>query len=275
MTQGQILQLYPTGPDHVSLKGLYLSHDLRATAPEDRPFVYSNYITSLDGRIAVPHRSRPGLVVPDSIANDRDWRLFQELAIQTDILITSGRYLRDYEDGRAQEILRVYDDPRFADLAEWRAARGLSRQPDILVISRSLDFPIPEPLRSGGRRVHVATVENTDPDRLETLRKEAEIVIAGKEGVEGDVLVHELHRRGYRLMFNATGPKVLHLLLSADQLHRLYLTHAGKMLGGMPYSTILEGDLLEQPAGFQLNTLYFDPVALDGLGQLFLSYDRV
>ncbi len=153
-----VTRLYPQPSGQESLHGLYLSHDLRALADAmDRPFVYSDYVVSLDGRIAVPHSTKPGLTVPKAIANDRDWRLFQELAVQADVVITSGRYLRDYADGRAQEILRVYDDPRFADLKEWRLSRGLmpaagacgdQRQP-LVFDSRSVDAR-----RSGGAHLH-------------------------------------------------------------------------------------------------------------------------
>ena len=82
-------------------------------------------------------------MVPKDTANERDWRLFQELAAQADLIISSGRYLRDWADGRAQEILQT-DDPRFADLRQWRQDRGLSPQPDIAIISGSLNFPVPE-----------------------------------------------------------------------------------------------------------------------------------
>jgi len=44
-------------------------------------------------------------MVPRAIANERDWRLFQELSAQADIFLTSGRYLREWAKGQAQEIL--------------------------------------------------------------------------------------------------------------------------------------------------------------------------
>ena len=59
------------------------------------------------------------MMVPKNIVNDRDWRLYQELAAQADLIISSGRYLRDWADDRAQEILQV-DNPEFADLKTWR-----------------------------------------------------------------------------------------------------------------------------------------------------------
>ena len=278
-----VLQLYPHPGGERDLYGLYLAHDLRryASAPtaetsRSRAFVYSNYVTSLDGRIAVPRADGSGLRVPDMIANDRDWRLFQELAVQADMVITSGRYLRDYAEGNAQEILRVYDDPAFADLKDWRTAHGLTPQPDLAVISASLDFPIPDALTAGDRTVVVFTVEAADPARMRRLQEQAgRVVIAGKEQVQGRALVDAMTELGYTTIYNATGPKVLHLLLADDMLDRLYLTQAGRLLGGDPFSTIVDGPLLDPPIGMRLSTLYYDPHALDGIGQLLGAYDRV
>ncbi len=232
-------------------------------------------MTSIDGRIAIPHPSRPGLVVPNNIANVRDWRLFQELAAQADMIISSGRYLRDWTDGRAQEILKV-DDPRFADLREWRQSQGLSPQPDIAIISDSLHFPVPDVLSSGGRKVVVFTSANPNAERVvEIESKGAQVIIAGEERVEGAMLVQRMSDLGYRTVYSAAGPKVLHLLLSGRVLNRLYVTHANRLLGGQPFSSIVEGALLESAVDLQINSVYLDPHALDGLGQLFVSYDRV
>lgn len=274
MDRDTIRQLYPTARD-VALHGLYLSHDLRRFGAEsDRAYLYSNYVVSLDGRIAIP-REGGGMKVPDTTANDRDWRLFQELAVQSDIIITSGRYLRDYEAGKAQEILAVYDKPQFADLRDWRAARGLSPQPDLAVVSGSLDFTIPAVLIEQQRRVIVFTDEAADKDRVAQLRDQAgEVVIAGEEKVEGRPMIDGLTGLGYRTVFMGTGPQVHRMLVADNVVDRYYMTLAHRFLGGDPYSTVIEGALLPAPVGVTLNTLYHDPHALDGLGQLFLSYNR-
>ena len=271
-----IIRLFPLPSQDFPLKGLYLSHNLRENKRGSwDSFVYSNYVTSLDGRIAVPHPSKAGMVVPDQITNPRDWRLFQELAVQADIIITSGRYLRDYAEGRAQEILRVYDDPQFADLKDWRTERGLSPQPDLAVISGSLDFPVPPALIQGDRNIVVITTDRADPGRIQALEKQTgEVIIAGEGSVNGNKLVESLLEMGYRTIYNATGPKVLHLLLAAGVLDHLYLSFVNRLLGGSPFSSIVEGELLDPPADFILNTIYLDPHALNGLGQLFTSYNR-
>ena len=214
--------------------------------------------------------------MPKQIANRRDWRLFQELTVQADVIISSGRYLRDYAEGHAQEILRAgADDPLFTGLREWRIARGLPPQPDIAVISASLDFPIPDALTAGGRRVLIFTIRQADPQRMRTLEAHAgvQLIVAGETSVSGDRLVQAMAELGYRTIYSATGPKVLHLLLAAGVLDRLYLTLANRLLGGQPFSTIVEGPLLVPPAGMKLSTAAFDPSGLDGLGQLFLSYE--
>ncbi len=270
-----VLQLYPLPAGERPLSHLYLSHNLRQYSQQTgRAFVYSNFVVSLDGRIAIPHPTRPGLTVPQSIANERDWRLFQELAAQADILISSGRYLRDWADGRAQEILLI-DDPRFADLRDWRQSQGLPPQPDIAIISGSLDLPIPDVLTAGGRKVVVFTTANPNPDRVAEIESQAgRVVVAGETRVDGALLVQHMTEMGYQTVYSAAGPKIMHLLLAGSILDRLYLTHANRLLGGRPYATTVEGALLEPAANLSINTIYLDAHALDGLGQLLVSYNR-
>jgi riboflavin biosynthesis pyrimidine reductase len=271
-----VLQLYPLPAQERPLKGLYLSHDLREDGPRaaGRPTIYSNFVTSLDGRIAIPHPTRPGMMVPKTTANERDWRLFQELAAQADLIISSGRYLRDWADGRAQEILQV-DDPRFADLRAWRRDRGLPAQPDIAIISRSMRFPIPDVLTEGGRKVVVFTTADADPARVEAVRQKlGQIVVAGETSVEGGPLAQSMADLGYKTVYAAAGPKIHHLLLAAGVLDRLYLTYANRLLGGDPFSSIVDGPLLEPAVGMALGAVYYDAQAPDGLGQLFVQYNR-
>ncbi len=270
-----ITQLYPLPTAERPLKGTYLAHNLRQySQATDQAFVYGNFVTSLDGRIAIPHPTKPGMIVPNNTANDRDWRLFQELAAQADLIISSGRYLRDWADGRAQEILRV-DDPAFADLKDWRQARGLSPQPDIAIVSGSLQFPIPDVLTAGGRRVVVFTTADPDPDRVAEIEANAgQVIVAGADSVAGDRMVQQMTELGYRSVYSAAGPKILHLLMAGGALDRLYLTQANRLLGGQPFSSIVEGDLLDPAFEMTLNTIYFDPHGVDGLGQLFVSYNQ-
>lgn len=271
-----IWQLYPLPTQEVALEGLYLRHDLRRQSEQlGRPFVYTNYVTSIDGRIAIPRPEGKGMMVPKETSNDRDWRLFQELAVQADVIISSGRYLRDYAEGRTQEILRAYDEPRFADLGRWRAQRGLADYPDLAIVSGSLDFPIPPFLTQSGRQVIVITHAAADAARRQKLENDgARVTTAGESDVSGAAAIAALGQLGYRTIYMATGPRVHHLLLADNALDRLYTTIAHRLLGSQPFSSLVEGDLLRPAVGMRLHSLHFDPHALDGLGQQFVCYER-
>ncbi|MBK8899769.1 MAG: dihydrofolate reductase family protein [Anaerolineaceae bacterium] len=270
-----IKQLFPTVTER-PLPNLYLNHNLRELARQQaRPFVYANFVLSLDGRIAIAHPTSPGFTIPKNVANPRDWRLFQELAAQADLIITTGRYLRDWAEGRAQEILEV-DDPAYADLRTWRADQGLPAQPDIAILSATLDFPIPPILTANGRRVFVFTPANPDPIRAAEVEAEAGSLFEAGEGrVSGQKMMQILADLGYQTVYSAAGPMVLHTLLAGQVLNRLYLTQVGRLLAGYPFASIVEGPLLETAVDTKLYTVYHDPEALDGLGQLLLAYDIV
>ncbi len=273
----KILQLYPAPCREVSLRGLYLEHDIRAHAEGlDRVFVCANFVGSLDGRIAVPDPSGKGVTLAEAITNPRDWRLFQELAVQADILITSGRYLREYAVGVKQEILQIYTDPQFEDLRSWCLSRGVPPQPDLAVISNRLDFDVPPALLEDDRSLLIFTTKSADPAQIQRLKDQgAKILFSGEKNVDGRELCAHMTELGYQTAYSGAGPKVLHLLASSGVLDRLYLTFVNRILGGDPYASILEGPLLDPPLDLQLNTLYFDPYGIEGLGQLFASYDRV
>ncbi len=271
---GKLLELFPEHGLKRELEGLYLQEDLRNRPDPSSVLVYANFITSLDGRIAVPH-PEGGLTVPDGISNPRDWRLFQELAVQADVLLSSGRYLREYSEGRAQELLRVYDDPALADLGNWRLEKGLDRYPAIAFISASLDFPLPPALIEGDRKIIIITCEDAPEERKQELMDTGlELLFAGKTRVTGGAAVEQLAKLDLKLIYSAAGPQVLHMLLEAQVLNRMYLTYALRILGGEPYATLMEGSLLKEPAGFKLKHLYLDPHAPGAGGQLFAAFTR-
>ena len=271
-----VQQLYPLPALERPLAGTYLAHNLRQYCPEASDvFVYSTFVASVDGRIAIPHPNLPGLTVPTAIANARDWRLYQELAAQADVIISSSRYLKDWQAGRAGEILETAD-PRFADLRRWRAEKGLAPQPDYAIISGSLKFPIPEPLTAGGRKLLVFTHAGADRDRIAAIEAQGgRVLFAGDESVEAASLVNHLREGGYQTIFSSAGPQILHLLLVGGVLNRLYVTYAGRLLAGQPYAAIVEGPQFQPAVDLKIQCITLDNHAPDGLGQMFVAYDRI
>lgn len=271
--QDSLLRLYPNPGEYAPLQGLYLD---KLNAPDpDRLFVYSNYVVSLDGRIAVTDADTGHKVVPSATANPRDWRLFQELAAQADVLLTSGRYLRDLAAGRAQDILPVSPKPEFADLIAYRIERGMRDQPDIAVFSASLDVPIPAELLYQKRNIRVYVPADADENGIKQLEDHGATVIpvASRGRVCGREVVDHLQQTGYRRAYAVTGPFVLHTLVEAGALDSLFLTFAFRLLGGRDATTIMDGPLLERPPGFDLAWMYLDPIGHDA-PQAFCRFDR-
>jgi riboflavin biosynthesis pyrimidine reductase len=263
-----VVTLYPPGGEAVPIEGLYLSERLPASC------IYSNFVASLDGRIAVAQRGRRTHAVPAETANPRDWRLYQELAAQADLLIISARLLRQMEIGEAQDAMPT--GPQFADLRQWRVEQGMPGQPDIAVLSGSLDLPVAllaEAART--RRVMVMTGAQAPEARKASLREVGIEVIEAGDGarVEGGLLREALARRGARRIYSVAGPQVLQMLLAGRVLDRLYLTLAGRVLGGTEFDTLCFGPPLDPAPKLRLRHLHLDAEAPAGAGQLLAAYD--
>ena len=279
MSVDTVIQLYPQMQHELKLKGLYLQPLADVAGEAGSPLVYTNYITSLDGRIAIDHPVSGERGVPEHITNPRDWRLYQELAACADVLLVSARYLRELSEDKAQATMPVSDDPAFADLHQWRQQQGLAPQPAVVVLSSSLDLPLSQLQALQHRRIYVATgaKSTASAGRVDQIEQcGAQMLYSGETSrVEGRRLVELLAAEGFRNIYSIAGPGVLETLLRARVLDRIYLTQVHRLIGGVSYDTLFEGHLLDPPADFSLHTLYYDKHSADSCGQLFGIYQLV
>jgi len=273
--QAAVTRLYPLPATEYPLEGLYLGQLPRPVKGAGNPFVYSNFITSLDGRIAIAQEGRSTHQVPTTITNPRDWRLYQELAGQADILITSGRYFRQSEIEEAQDRLPVSEHPDYGDIREWRSRTGLAPQPDIAILSRSLAIPVESFMAYQNRRIIVFTGRQAEAERITRFREQGIEVITAGEGrtVDGVELIATLAGIGYASIYAIAGPDVLHTLLKARVLNRLYLTTTHQLLAGEHFDTFTRGAGFDPALGMQLISLYLDQHAPSGAGQWFSAFE--
>jgi riboflavin biosynthesis pyrimidine reductase len=271
----QILELYPHPGTMRPLEGTYLAHDLQALGTPDQPFVYANFVSSLDGRIAVVEAHTGESYVLEDLTSSHDWRLFQELQAQADCMVTHGGYLRALAEGKFQDILQVGLAQPALDIGRWRGAHGLTRQPAIAIVSRTLDFPIPPSLEQHEQPVHIITAEGAPADRVAFWREHGcEVVFAGPgASVEGAPMIRTLGARGYARLYLLAGPQMLETVLRDGSLSRLYLTLTHQLIGGEMFHTLTAGPRLGRVGRLQVNTLYYDAVAPKGTGQWFASFD--
>lgn len=224
---GRIIQLHPDLHRFESVKGLYLAESLHARGP----LVYANFVTSLDGRIAVSHGGTDRL--PKHLSNANDLRLFLELLAQADCVITHGAYLRARADGRLGDVFH-FDD----ELSEWRRENGLA-PPVVVVCSARLDFPEPSDLERD--KLIIATGEKHDTDRAERWRNKGYRLITAGAGamVEVGELLDKLAGRNFRSIYFVAGPTLLESALKDRRLDLLYLTLSHQFVGGDAFHTLI------------------------------------
>ena len=266
-----IARLYPQ-PATRPLAGTYLAHSLRDHGTADAPFVYTNFIASLDGRIAQrdPRTGRYG--VPRAIANDFDWRLYLELAAQADAVLTSARRLRELATiGRT---LRCVADLTARDLAAWRRERGLPPFPACMLVTATLDLPFDAMRTLDHDEIAVLSVAEPTPAQRRALDDVGAtlIPIAG-DRVRGRDILDTARRRGYRTLYSIGGPNVFRTLTADKAMRRLYLTHAHRLLAGDDYATLLTGESLLPPVALRLHELYLLAAHGESPQMLFASYD--
>ena len=270
-----VTRLLPAPVVDVPLAGLYLDEELHRRRADGRAYVYTNFITSLDGRVAVgdDHGGHPR-GVPPTLANARDWRLYEELALQADAVITSGRYVRDHAEGQAGPIFTFEDDPDLDDLRGWRQSAGLPPMPALAVVSRHLDFDVVGAAELAGEVIGIGSAV-IDDRKLGQCADLGIAVVSGQspDGVSGREIAEGLAELGHTTAFSSAGPHVAHLLLADGVMDAIYVTYVLRMLGGRSYVSVAEGELLEPPPSMQARSLFLDPNGADGETQLFASFE--
>jgi riboflavin biosynthesis pyrimidine reductase len=268
-----VQRLYPPPHETVSLRGLYLALHLHELGSPENPFVYANFLSSLDGRIALEDEAGVAYL-PKSLTTPDDFRLFQELQAQADCLITHGGYLRSLQAGKLGNILQI--GQREKDLLQWRLDHGLAAQPAIVVASASLDFPMHPSIREHGQTCYIATGEEADPAKVAHWQEQGyEIIRTGRKNmVEGEPLARALGERGYRRLYLIAGPHLLDAMIRAGRLSRLFQTITHQLLGGAAFRTVSPGAELGLFGHLQMRSLYYDSESPRGTGQWFAQFDN-
>ncbi|MBI3899132.1 MAG: dihydrofolate reductase family protein [Gammaproteobacteria bacterium] len=231
-------------------------------------------MVSLDGRISkidpITGQSYP----PPAITHERDWRLYLELAAQSDAVVTSGRRLRQMAK-RAAADMRCIEQTGHTDLIEWRRQYRLPPHPACIVLTASLDLPFTELReREHGNIILMSPVQPTADQTQAIKSADLDLVTVDNARVTGDDIRRLAMKRGFATIYSIGGPEVLSALVAAKLLNRLYLSFALCLLAGRQFHTILSGENLTPPFDFDLHELYLDPPAADKPGYLFATLDR-
>ena len=283
LDQINVKQLLPQ-QKKLPLNGLYLRHELKKIAEKlNRAIVVTNYVSDTNDVIAEKDEEGKWQVARD-VKNPHDWRLFQEVLVQSDVMITGTDYLKRFEEkGKgAQDVLTQFDEGEdFEDLGNWRLENGFDkRYPDIAILSRSLDFSIPSHIVDSNRKIIIFTtydMRGSKPcKKLEAAG--AEVFAAGENGVDGKILYNTLNKRGYKVIKMSTGPRVLKILLDANVLDRFYHTVVQieiDKLDNEVQKILIDGGKVENLSNFKLVEKYFQDKVETDTGKLTSQEFRV
>ncbi|MFI3157210.1 MAG: dihydrofolate reductase family protein [Methylococcaceae bacterium] len=268
--QKKLLQLYPDSCEKISTQGLYLAHQLHKLGATEAPFVYANFLSSLDGRIALEDAVQGTTHIPKHITTASDFGLFMELHAQADCIITHGGYMRALAERRLGNILQVTKQEHI----EWRRNNGLEPQPAVIIASASLSFPVHDSIKEHAQAVYIATGRNADPDRIRYWQNLGyPLLFTGEDQmVHGAPLIHALGGLGYRTIYLVAGPQMLDTVIREKQLSRLYLSMTHQLIGGEGFRTLLTGPTLGAVGNLTLEALYYEQGSPPGSGQFFMQF---
>ena len=279
-----INQVFPV-KRQVPLEGLYLDQRLLDKAAEiGRSLVLTDFLTDKNGVVA--KASKDGhFEIPAALKNASDWDRYQELIAQADVLISGGSYFKRL--ATSQDILYQFEPGNaFENLGQWRLHAGYKKNsPDVAIVTRHLDFEIPETLIQSDRRIIIFTTDSiAKSDMARSLRNVNTVIVgSGEERVEGGQMIGTLSNdMGYRVIMMVTGPHILDLLLKAERMDLIYVTQAQVeipfedpstvqtiLLGGKKVNDLKEFNLAHQ--FIQEHVVTEDA---SRISQYFLRYDR-
>jgi riboflavin biosynthesis pyrimidine reductase len=192
----------------------------------DEPCVYANFVSTLDGVVAIP-------TVPNSndfIAGDSDADRFVMglLRAFADVVLIGAGVLRASPRGTWRPE-KIYP-PATDDYAELRRRLGSPEAPEIAVVTGGGSADPGHPLFETGALVLTSA---TGAERLEgRLPSAASIVVLGTaNAIAPDVIVDALHERGHRRILCEAGPHTFGALLGARVVDELFLTTSPLLVG--------------------------------------------
>jgi riboflavin-specific deaminase-like protein len=246
-----VRQLLPDAQDEVDPAALHAALD--RPAPEGRPWVLLNMISSADGGTAVDG-------VSGGLGGQADKKVFAALRTLPDLILV----------GAATVEAERYGPPRpRPEVQEARRARGQRAKPRLVVVSGSLSCNLSLPLFADAdddNRPLVVTGEAAESNLIRATESVAEVRVLGERHVDLPALLAALRSEGARVVLAEGGPSLNGALVAADLVDELCLSLSPTLAGG-DSARIVRG------APSALRSLVLDRV-LEEDGLLFLRYVR-
>jgi riboflavin biosynthesis pyrimidine reductase len=187
--------------------------------------VYGNFVSSLDGIVAIPGVPRSSALISGGDPADRF--VVALLRASADAVVIGAGTFRSHEGPWTPE--NAYPEAA-EDLVELRKKVGLGGQPTLVVVTASGD------LGGSDSKLHNVIVITTSAgaDRLgKDVAAASEVVELGAAGpVDMREAIGWLFEHGYRRVLTEGGPKLMGEALKARIVDELFLTISPMIVGG-------------------------------------------
>ncbi|HEU0019587.1 MAG TPA: dihydrofolate reductase family protein [Thermoleophilaceae bacterium] len=224
-------RLYPR-PGEISAEDLVGQLDLGSRAPDDRPYVVVNMVSTLDGRAATDGDTR-------GLGGDQDRELFHLLRTAADAILVGAGTVR---------VERYAEAVKNDDLRARRERHGLDPEQPTVIVSARLVLPSDLPLlQAPGAPVTIATAADHELEGV------AANVTYERTGDDLKLLLARLRAdHGIRSLICEGGPTLVSYMLAAGLIDELFLSLAPKLAGGGDEPTISTGPALPEPVDAEL-----------------------
>lgn len=183
----------------------------------DRPWLFTNMVTTLDGATAVDGLS-------GAIGDEDDAAMFRALRAAADVILVGSRTTN----------VEAYRPPQRSPAVDRaRAGSGRAERPIIAIVSASLSIDLELELFSDPTyRPIVFTVDDAPLDRRRGLDLVADVVSFGSETVDLARALGHLASAGHRTVLSEGGPSINGQLIAADLVDEWNLTIAPTLASG-------------------------------------------
>jgi riboflavin biosynthesis pyrimidine reductase len=228
-----------TGGGTFTATELLAEADLASLAPDARPYVFFNFVATLDGRAAIDGSSR-------GLGGDADLEMLLGLRTVADAVLVGPSTVRAEGYGRLL------------------AASRRAEPPVAVLISRRFDIPWEAGLFAAADQPVIvygpADAGSVPPEVA------APVEVVRLDECTPAAALADLRARGVRALLSEGGPTLFHGFLAAGLVDELFLTVSPLMTGDETQTALLSGGRLPDAARFGLSW------ALRAGDELFLRY---
>jgi riboflavin biosynthesis pyrimidine reductase len=191
------------------------------------PTVYTNFVASLDGTVALPGVPQSNALI--SGGSEADRFVMGLLRALADAVVVGSGTLRDSPTGTWSP---TRPHPGSASLlAELRRLRGAPERPELAILTGSGAIDAHHPAFSG-RTVILTSTAGAERLSGRVPETAAVIPLASEPEIEPHLVLRALEERGHRLILFEAGPHTFGTFAAAGLIDELFLTVSPLLTGG-------------------------------------------